>query len=437
MDPIPHPQTQNDDHTLNKNPLPTNNQPTNPSSVVNNTAAPSSASSAPASPVSAAAPSSASSAPASPVSAPSPSPASSVSAASSSSTPAPTASPELDSLMSELSNYQPTTDDLQPSTGASTSMESASNTSPSSLAPTDPTLSVSSFSATPSAPNSGLTSDPGLMFDPVQSQQDDSALDSTQFTTSASTQSSADMMVGGEQASQTVQTEAKEDDDQEDQEEQPLVAAAPAPGSIGSAISYADFEKKQAEEAAKQAKNQNKPKIKLTRTTILIIAAIILFVIAGIIFALMFLSEPQKKPTQAAGKNQVEKASTKMLTCVRPLSTNESSEVGAAYGNFERQFTFENDSLSGISEHYIYQYNSENEAVAAKTTLDAGIKSDDNIKVTTEINLNQLKKKTAISGNNVDNYLKSLSEFSSITNHDLNSLMLAENQTGLSCSTVE
>ena len=419
MDPIPHPQTQNDDHTLNKNPLPTNNQPTNPSSVVNNTTAPSSASSAPASPVSAASPST--------TQAPT---------ASSSPTQAPTASPELDSLMSELSNYQPTTDDLQPSTGSSTSMESTSNTSPSSLAPTDPTLSVSSFSAAPSTSNSGLTSDPGLMFDPVQSQQDDSALDSTPFTASASTQPSVDM-VGGEQASQAAQTEANEDDNQEGQEEQPLVAAAPAPGSIGSAISYADFEKKQAEEAAKQAKNQNKPNIKLNRTMILIIAAAVLFVIAGIIFALMFLSEPQKKPTQAAGKNQVEKASTKMLTCVRPLSTNESSEVGAAYGNFERQFTFENDNLSGISEHYIYQYNSENEAVTAKTTLDAGIKSDDNIKVTTEINLNQLKKKTAISGNNVDNYLKSLSEFSSITSHDLNSLMLAENQTGLSCSTVE
>lgn len=419
MDPIPHPQTQNDDHTLSKNPLPTNNQPANPSSVVNNTTTPSSASAAPASPVSAA--------PSSPTPAPT--------TASSSPTPAPTASPELDSLMSELSNYQPTTDDLQSSTGAGASMESTSNTSPSSLTPTDPTLSVSSFSAAPSASNSGLNSDPGLMFDPVQSQQNDSALDSTPFTASAQVQSSVDM-VGGEQTSQTAQTEANEDDNQEDQE-QPLVAAAPAPGSIGSAISYADFEKKQAEEAAKQAKNQNKPKIKLNRTMILIIAAAVLFVIAGIIFALMFLSEPQKKPTQAAGKNQVEKASTKMLTCVRPLSTNESSEVGAAYGNFERQFTFENDNLSGISEHYIYQYNSENEAVAAKTTLDASIKSDDNIKVTTEINLNQLKKKTAISGNNVDNYLKSLSEFSSITNHDLNSLMLAENQTGLSCSTVE
>lgn len=419
MDPIPHPQTQNDDHTLNKNPLPTNNQPTNPSSVVNNTATPSSTSAAPASPVSAVS------------SSPTPAP-----TASSSPTPAPTASPELDSLMSELSNYQPSTDDLQPSTGAGASMESTSNTSVSSLAPTDPTLSVSSFSAAPSAPNSGLTSDPGLMFDPVQNQQDNSALDSTPFAASVSTQPSVDM-VGGEQASQTVQTEANEDDNQEDQEEQPLVAAAPAPGSIGSAISYADFEKKQAEEAAKQAKNQNKPKIKLNRTMILIIAAAVLFVIAGIIFAPMFLSEPQKKPTQAAGRNQVEKASTKILTCVRPLSTNESSEVGAAYGNFERQFTFENDNLSGISEHYIYQYNSENEAVTAKTTLDASIKSDDNIKVTTEINLNQLKKKTAISGNNVDNYLKSLSEFSSITSHDLNSLMLAENQTGLSCSTVE
>lgn len=419
MDPIPHPQTQNDDHTLSKNPLPTNNQPTNPSSVVNNAAAPSSIFAAPASSVSAASSSS------------TPAP-----TASSSPTPAPTASPELDSLMSELSNYQPATDDLQPSTKSSNSMESTSNASPSSLAPTDPTLSVSSFSATPSASNSGLNSDPGLMFDPVQSQQDDSALDSTSFTTSASTQSSVDM-AGGEQASQTAQTEANEDNNQEEQEEQPLVAAAPTPGSIGSAISYADFEKKQAEEAAKQAKNQNKPKIKLNRTMILIIAAAVLFVIAGIVFALMFLSEPQKKPTQAAGKNQVEKASTKMLTCVRPLSTNESSEVGAAYGNFERQFTFENDNLSGISEHYIYQYNSENEAVTAKTTLDAGIKSDDNIKVTTEINLNQLKKKTAISGNNIDNYLKSLSEFSSITSHDLNSLMLAENQTGLSCSTVE
>ena len=126
-----------------------------------------------------------------------------------------------------------------------------------------------------------------------------------------------------------------------------------------------------------------------------------------------------------------------MLTCVRPLSTNESSEVGAAYGNFERQFTFEDDNLNTISENYVYQFNSENEAIAAKTTLDASIKSDEKTKVTTEINVNQLKKISVTSGGNVDGYLKSLSEFSSITNFDLNSLMSAENQTGLSCSTIE
>ena len=93
--------------------------------------------------------------------------------------------------------------------------------------------------------------------------------------------------------------------------------------------------------------------------------------------------------------------------------------------------------MNTISENYVYQFNSENEAIAAKTTLDASIKSDEKTKVTTEINVNQLKKISVTSGGNVDSYLKSLSEFSSITNFDLNSLMSAENQTGLSCSTIE
>lgn len=418
MDPIPQPQNQNDAHIINKTPLPNNNQTQTSSPVANNTAP----SSTPVSPV---APTTyASSAP---VANTSPSPLSS----------APTTSPELDSLMTELNNYQPTTDDLQPANdlqpGAQpeTPVDSASTSPLSSLTPTDPTLSVASFSATPDPSDSGPASDP------VQNQQSGSVLDSASPTVSASTPLGTEMTIGSDQAPQSGQPEVRDDENKEDQEDQPLVAAAPTPGSIGSAISYADFEKKQAEEAAKKVKNQNKPKIKLNRTTILIIVAAALFIIAGIILALMFLSEPQKKPTQAAGKNQVEKALTKMLTCVRPLSTNESTEVGAAYGNFERQFTFKNDNLSGISEQYVYQYNSENEAVTAKTSLDATIKSDGNTQVTTEININQLKKKSVIAGSNLDNYLKSLSEFSSITTYDLNSLMLAENQTGLSCSTIE
>mgnify|MGYP000936955832 FL=1 len=412
MDPIPQPQNQNDDQTISKTPLLTKNQ-TQTSSPVANTTTSSSASVSPVAPTT------------------SPSPAPVINTSPSSLSSAPTASPELDSLMTELNNYQPTTDDLQPGAQQETPVDSASNSPLSSFTPTDPTLSVASFSATPNPSDSGLVSDP------VQNQQPGSVLDSVSPTVSTPTPLGTEMTIGSDQAPQSGQAEAGDDESKEDQEDQPLVAAAPTPGSIGSAISYADFEKKQAEEVAKKVKNQNKPKIKINRTTILIIVAAVLFVIAGIILALMFLSEPQKKPTQATGKNQVEKASTKMLTCVRPLSTNESTEVGAAYGNFERQFTFENDNLSGISEQYVYQYNSENEAVTAKTSLDATIKSDGNTQVTTEININQLKKKSVIAGSNLDNYLKSLSEFSSITTYDLNSLMLAENQTGLSCSTIE
>lgn len=412
MDPIPQPQNQNDDQAISKTPLLTNNQ-TQTSSPVANTTTSSSASVSPVAPTT------------------SPSPAPVINTSPSSLSSAPTASPELDSLMTELNNYQPTTDDLQPGAQQETPVDSASNSPLSSFTPTDPTLSVASFSATPNPSDSGLVSDP------VQNQQPGSVLDSVSPTVSTPTPLGTEMTIGSDQAPQSGQAEAGDDESKEDQEDQPLVAAAPTPGSIGSAISYTDFEKKQAEEVAKKVKNQNKPKIKINRTTILIIVAAVLFVIAGIILALMFLSEPQKKPTQATGKNQVEKASTKMLTCVRPLSTNESTEVGAAYGNFERQFTFENDNLSGISEQYVYQYNSENEAVTAKTSLDATIKSDGNTQVTTEINLNQLKKKSVIAGSNLDNYLKSLSEFSSITTYDLNSLMLAENQTGLSCSTIE
>ncbi len=412
MDPIPQPQNQNDDQAISKTPLLTNNQ-TQTSSPVANTTTSSSASVSPVAPTT------------------SPSPAPVINTSPSSLSSAPTASPELDSLMTELNNYQPTTDDLQPGAQQETPVDSASNSPLSSFTPTDPTLSVASFSATPNPSDSGLVSDP------VQNQQPGSVLDSVSPTVSTPTPLGTEMTIGSDQAPQSGQAEAGDDESKEDQEDQPLVAAAPTPGSIGSAISYADFEKKQAEEVAKKVKNQNKPKIKINRTTILIIVAAVLFVIAGIILALMFLSEPQKKPTQATGKNQVEKASTKMLTCVRPLSTNESTEVGAAYGNFERQFTFENDNLSGISEQYVYQYNSENEAVTAKTSLDATIKSDGNTQVTTEININQLKKKSVIAGSNLDNYLKSLSEFSSITTYDLNSLMLAENQTGLSCSTIE
>ena len=407
MDPIPQPQHQNDHLTLNKKP---DFLGPNPSTTTTSASA---SSAIPTTPLST--PASAPASPISPVSTPA---STSVSPTPPTSPVSVSANPELDSLMTELNNYQPTAEDLQVSVQRPTESGAAPN-SVSPLTPSDPTLSVSPLNTTPT--------DSNINIDPLtdNSSQNSPAMGVTELG------------VSNEGSNLSPESTENNEASEEDQEEKPLVAAAPTPGSIGSAVSYADFEKKQAEEAAKRAKNEGKPKIKLNRTTILIIIAAVLLVVVGIIMAIMFLGGPQKKPTEASGKNQITKASTKILTCVRPLSTNESSEVGAAYGNFERQFTFDNDNLNSISENYIYQFNSESEAVTAKTTLDSTIKSDDGIKVTTETNLNQLKKISVISDKNVESHLKSLSEFSSITSYDLNSLMLAENQTGLSCSTIE
>ena len=317
---------------------------------------------------------------------------------------------ELDSLMSELNNYRPENDATLGSTGATAnaSTSATSNTSSDSNTSDRPQFS----------PSENLTQTAT-----VSASMQGSDLNTTSLTDSSFTQTPAT------QTSATPTQETAESDEEED-EDKPLTAAAP----IGSAVSYADVEKKQAEEAAKQAKNQNKPKIKLSSTAILAIIVGSLFVITGIIFAIIMLSSPKKAPAEASGKNKVAQAESKSLTCVRPLSTNETAEIGAAYGNFERQFEFKNDSLESISENYVYQFNSAEAATAAKTSIDS---NNSNANTTTVVNVNQLKKITKITTENLDSYIKGIAELNSAAGHDLNSLLIAENQTGLSCSTVE
>lgn len=321
---------------------------------------------------------------------------------------------ELDSLMSELNNYRPENDTTLGSTGATAnaSTSATSNTSSDSNTSDRPQFSPSenlAQTATVSASMQG-------------SDLNTASLTDNSFTQTPTTQTSA------------APTQEAADSDEEEDEDKPLTAAAPVPGSIGSAVSYADVEKKQAEEAAKKAKNQNKPKIKLSSTAILAIIVGGLFVITGIIFAIIMLSSPKKAPAEASGKNKVAQAESKSLTCVRPLSTNETAEIGAAYGNFERQFEFKNDSLESISENYVYQFNSAEAATAAKTSIDS---NNSNANTTTVVNINQLKKTTKIATENLDSYIKGIAELNSATGHDLNSLLIAENQTGLSCSTIE
>lgn len=321
---------------------------------------------------------------------------------------------ELDSLMSELNNYRPENDTTLGSTGAPTnaSISGTSNTSSDSNTSDRPQFS----------PSENLTQTATVSASMQGSDLNTTSLTDSSFTQTPATQTSA------------TPTQEATDSDEEEDEDKPLTAAAPVPGSIGSAVSYADVEKKQAEEAAKQAKNQNKPKIKLSSTAILAIIVGGLLVITGIVFAIIMLSSPKKAPAEASGKNKVAQAESKSLTCVRPLSTNETAEIGAAYGNFERQFEFKNDNLESISENYVYQFNSAEAATAAKTSIDS---NNSNANTTTVVNVNQLKKTTKITTENLDSYIKSVAELSSTTGHDLNSFLIAENQTGLSCSTVE
>lgn len=311
---------------------------------------------------------------------------------------------ELDNLMNELNNYQPEND--------------ASLTPANTTTSTDPVVSDRpQFS-----PSENLAQTATVSASMQGSDLNTASLTDNSFTQTPTTQTSA------------APTQEAADSDEEEDEDKPLTAAAPVPGSIGSAVSYADVEKKQAEEAAKKAKNQNKPKIKLSSTAILAIIVGSLFVITGIIFAIIMLSSPKKAPAEASGKNKVAQAESKSLTCVRPLSTNETAEIGAAYGNFERQFEFKNDNLESISENYVYQFNSAEAATAAKTSIDS---NNSNANTTTVVNINQLKKTTKIATENLDSYIKGIAELNSATGHDLNSLLIAENQTGLSCSTVE
>lgn len=312
---------------------------------------------------------------------------------------------ELDNLMNELNNYQPENDASLTPANTTTSTDPVVSDRPQ-FSPSDNLTQTATVSASVQGQPSSITADA----------VDDLSTQSTTAQTSAT------------EAQGTIEP------DEENEEDKPLTAAAPVPGSIGSAVSYADVEKKQAEEAAKQAKNQNKPKIKLSSTAILAIIVGGLFVITGIIFAIIMLSSPKKAPAEASGKNKVAQAESKSLTCVRPLSTNETAEIGAAYGNFERQFEFKNDSLESISENYVYQFNSAEAATTAKTSIDS---NNSNANTTTVVNVNQLKKTTKIATESLDSYIKGIAELNSATGHDLNSLLIAENQTGLSCSTVE
>ena len=156
----------------------------------------------------------------------------------------------------------------------------------------------------------------------------------------------------------------------EDQEKNPLKAAEPVPGSIGSAVSYHDYEKEKNEEATK-AQNPEKKPLKLDPKIIAIIAIAGIFVIFGAIFLINALSNQPKKSSRANNQNTVIANENQILECATKVSEENRTKYNAASGEVAKIFTYSHDSLSSIEIRTVYEFSSTEAAKTAKQAIDS------------------------------------------------------------------
>lgn len=156
----------------------------------------------------------------------------------------------------------------------------------------------------------------------------------------------------------------------EDQEKNPLKAAEPVPGSIGSAVSYHDYEKEKNQEATK-AQNPEKKSLKLDPKIIAIIAIAGIFVIFGAIFLINTLSNQPKKSSRASNKSTVVANENQILECATKVSEENRTKYNAASGEVTKIFTYSHDSLSSIEIRTVYEFSSNDAAKTAKATIDS------------------------------------------------------------------
>ena len=156
----------------------------------------------------------------------------------------------------------------------------------------------------------------------------------------------------------------------EDQEKNPLKAAEPVPGSIGSAVSYHDYEKEKNDEATK-AQNPEKKSLKLDPKIIAIIAIAGIFVIFGAIFLINALGNQPKKSSRASNQNTVVANENQILECATKVSEENRTKYNAASGEVAKIFTYSHDSLSSIEIRTVYEFSSTEAAKTAKQTIDS------------------------------------------------------------------
>ncbi|MBP5674889.1 hypothetical protein J6W91_01000 [Candidatus Saccharibacteria bacterium] len=163
------------------------------------------------------------------------------------------------------------------------------------------------------------------------------------------------------EAAAAAEAAAAEKNSKDEEDDEPIVAAAPVPGSIGSAKSYADIQRAEAEKAAKAAAKQGKGGMKLSKNMILgiVIGAIALI---GIAVGIFVITAGNSKPTETItltayvdpGGDEEHDLST--LSCKRTLAPEEYSSYGAVAGTQENIFYFKDDTLDGLTTNFAYTY---------------------------------------------------------------------------------
>ena len=292
-------------------------------------------------------------------------------------------SEDFANLMEELNNYTP--ENKSENTNSSTQASEAS------LA-----FDSSNLDASPTDTNQPVTIAPSADFASSMNQTattSAAAKDSDNLATPSHTPLSPLMNLDGTENIEAVKAEAakestsddvdftKEDQAEdaektehekflEDQEKNPLKAADPVPGSIGSAVSYHDYEKEKNEEVTK-AQNPEKKSLKLDPKMIAIIAIAGICVIFGAIFLVNALSNQPKKSSRANNQNTVVANENQILECATKVSEENRTKYNAASGEVAKIFTYSHDSLSSIEIRTVYEFSSTEAAKTAKQAIDS------------------------------------------------------------------
>lgn len=171
----------------------------------------------------------------------------------------------------------------------------------------------------------------------------------------------------------------------DDEDDEPLVAAKPVPGSIGSAKSYSDIQRAEAEKAAKVAAKMNKNN-KIDKKIMITIIVTTVIAVVGIgfgIFALLAGSgtEEAKLPEPDSQYPEVADHEYSTLACARILAPEEYASYGAISGEQENIFYFEDDELNGLVTNFSYTYASKalSDIWRDKLAADYGVTPNDGV----------------------------------------------------------